>query len=154
MLALGPEAQQQYLHFCRHHVFAGNPTVPSMEDVQRLLNGWYEAAATQASASAGALAADAEHAIQHGLDEQQPTAAGSDAAAGTATYSLLAHGAPAAGTFRSYLLEPQLAAVVLVLSTHSWCSPGALLDCVRVLEKEMVAVEAGVRVLKEMDSVA
>jgi hypothetical protein len=155
VLALDPEAQQQYLQFCRHHMFAGNPTVPSMEDVQRLLNGWYEAAAAQDSSSTGVLAADAEaeQAAQHGTDEQ-PSAAQSGGAAGAATYSLLAHGAPAAGTFRSYLLEPQLAAVVLVLSTHSRCSPGALLDCVRVLEKEMVAVEAGVRVLREMDSVA
>lgn len=155
VLALEPEAQQQYLQFCRHHMFAGNPTVPSMEDVHRLLNGWYEAAATQGSSSTGALAAaeEAKHAAQHSMDEQ-PSAAGSGGAAGAATYSLLAHGAPAAGTFRSYLLEPQLAAVVLVLCTHSRCSPGSLLDCVRVLEKEMVAVEAGVRVLKEMDSVA
>jgi hypothetical protein len=52
----------------------------------------------------------------------------------------------------SYRLEPQLAAVVLVLAAHSRCSPGALLDCVKVVEKQMVSVEAGVKVLQRLQA--
>jgi hypothetical protein len=48
-------------------------------------------------------------------------------------------------------LDPQLAAVVLVLAAYSRCSPEVLLECARALEKQMVSVEAGVNILKEME---
>jgi hypothetical protein len=49
-----------------------------------------------------------------------------------------------------YRLDPQLAAVVLVLAAYSRCTPAVLLECARALEKQMVSVEAGVKILKEI----
>lgn len=158
VLALGPEAQQQYLHYCRHHMFAGHPTVPTLDDVQRVLLGWYDATARSTAQAAGsstpAAAEDAGQSQQVHLQGQRqgpstsPHSDPGDKATGAAliNYSLTGY-STLTGTYR---LEPQLAAIVLVLAAHSRCSTGVLLDCVRALEKQMVSVEGGVKILERL----
>jgi hypothetical protein len=51
---------------------------------------------------------------------------------------------------RMYRLEPQLAAVVLVLAAYSRCSPSELMDCVTTLERQLVAVESGVGIIRRL----
>jgi len=162
VLAFGPEARQQYLQYCRQHMFAGQPTVPTFEDIQRILLGWYDATVAQGSTPAAAVATDgpsAQQASQCQAAEPTPaTQSGSGQrleagfASDTSNYSLLLLGSSAAPG--SYRLEPQLAAVVLAVTAYSRCSPTALLDCVRVIEKQMLSVEAGVKLLRHSSGVS
>lgn len=163
VLSLGPDAQQQYLQYCRQYMFAGHPTVPTFDDIRRVLLGWYGATPAQCSTQAQVLsrsqtagpAGDSAR-PEHSSLQRVPGAAGPTDAAGAAnaaaasSYSLVRTSTAAASW--SYRLEPQLAAVVLVLAAHNRCSPGALLDCVKVVEKQMVSVEAGVKVLRRLQA--
>jgi hypothetical protein len=78
-------------------------------------------------------------------------AAGAAGAAAAASSYSLAMTSTAAASW-SYRLEPQLAAVVLVLAAHGRCSPVSLVKCVRAVEKQMVSVEAGVKVLQHLQA--
>lgn len=161
VLAFGPEARQQYLQYCRQHMFAGQPTVPTFEDIQRILLGWYDATVAQDSTPGATAAAEvpaAQRASQYQAAEPNPgpqPGPGQPLQAGfavdTSNYSLLLLGSSAAAG--SYRLEPQLAAVVLAVAAYSRCSPTALLDCVRVIEKQLLSVEAGVKLLRHSSGV-
>lgn len=142
-------------------MFAGNPVLHQLEDLQKLLTGWYEAAAGQAAAAAAAQAQPVAPGTQGAgapsasaqTSNQRPgsrvnSAAGSTA--GAAAYTLILQGSAATGTSQMFKLVPQMAAVVLVLSAYSRCTPAVLLDSVKAIEKQMVSVEAGIKVLQQM----
>lgn len=162
VLALGPEARQHYIQYCRHHMFAAHPTVPTLEDIQRILLGWYDATTARpvdaTSAPADGAAASTEDAAQYHYQQQgygrtsDPTQIphGEASGAGVADYTMTGFW----GITSIHRLEPQLAAVVLVLAACSRCSSGVLLDCVRTLEKQMVAVEGGVKILQRMADIS
>jgi hypothetical protein len=207
VLSLGPDALQQYLTYCRSHMFAGQQCVPSFEDIQRLLMGWFDAATnarreaaerqqqqrqqqqqqqrraaaaaaaavgsqppsvaglSTAGAGAAGLAGHSQGAAAAPATQPQPplqplgasgggTALPNNPSAalppGIATYNL-GMSSKAAAWFR---LEPDLAAVVVAVAAYSRVSTDALLECMRMLEKQMVAVEAGVKVLHGMQAAA
>lgn len=137
-------------------MFTGHPAVPTFEDIQRVLLGWYDATAaadaTNATHASTAAQASGQTAQERTGQQPLPAAAsappgGTAAADSASNYSLTITGSAATHTHK---LEPQLAAVVVVLAAHSRCSPDTLLDCVKALEKQMVSVEAGVRILKQL----
>jgi hypothetical protein len=175
---------RQYIQFCRKYMFAGQPVVSSMEDVQRLLDGWYDAAdvtagmqqqqqqqppaasssqqqhATQQALAAAA--APAQHqptpaASQHDEEQQQGQqqqgalpdhATDSDNAAIVSNYSPTLPGSgPGSSSAR---MAPELAAVTLVLAGYAHISAASLVDCVRRLEKQMLAVESALKVMGQM----
>jgi hypothetical protein len=180
VVALGPAEMQQYIQFCRQYMFAGQPVVTSMEDVQRLLDGWYDAAdvtagmqqqqqqqqqppaaarcnqQAPAAAAAGQLSASA--ASRHGNEEQQQgqqqpavlhdCATDSAGKAIASNYSLTLPGQGPGGS--SARVAPELAAVTLVLAGYARISAVSLVDCVRRLEKQMLAVESALKVMGQM----
>jgi hypothetical protein len=160
-------------------MFAGQPVVTSMEDVQRLLDGWYDAAdvtagmqqqqqqqqppaaasrnqQAPAAAAAGQLSAPAEP--RHGNEEQQQgqqqPAALPDYATDSASKAIISNYSPTlpgqgpgSGSAR---VAPELAAVTLVLAGYARISAVSLVDCLRGLEKQMLAVESALKVMGQM----
>jgi hypothetical protein len=176
VLQLGPSEMRQYIQFCRQYMFAGQPVVPSMEDVQRLFDGWYDAADLTASmqqqqqvlqeqqhqlpaadrprgrlqasqqAAAPQKITPAEHHQQPGhqppdIQLQHPN---------VCNYSLTVLGQNLGSN--AARLAPELAAVTFVLAGYARVSAVSLVDCVRRLEKQMLAVESAVKVMEQMKS--
>jgi hypothetical protein len=126
-----------------------------LEDIQRILLGWYDATTPRPhDATADGAEASTKDAAQHHYQQQgygqtsDPTQVprGEASGAGVADYTLTGFW----GVTGTYRLEAHLAAVVLVLAACSRCSSGVLLDCVRTLEKQVVAVEGGVKILQRL----
>lgn len=152
-LALSPEGRQQYMQFCRRHVFSGQPTVPTFDDIQRLLLGWYESSVLPTPMThPPCTAASGEQQPQQQLQPPVPSPDQAQSllqpAPGLDSYSL-ATSVAGAGAYR---LEPQLASVVLAVAAYSRCGPATLLECVKALEKQMLGVEGGVKILQEIAS--
>eukprot|EP00879_Flechtneria_rotunda_P009276 GHRR01009711.1.p1 GENE.GHRR01009711.1~~GHRR01009711.1.p1 ORF type:complete len:399 (+),score=130.90 GHRR01009711.1:1416-2612(+) len=166
VVGLEPAALRQYIQFCRQYMFAGHPVVSTMDDVQRLLAGWYDASAaldkavnplsagtvahsgngvTGAKATFSAASCGGEDHHQSGI-VQRGTLAGAEH---FSNYNLTLLGL--SGAKATTRLQPQLAAVVIVIAAYSHVSPSGLLDCVRMVEKQMVAVESAVKVMNRLN---
>ena len=125
VLALDESGVKRYLEYCRTHAFAGQPTLPTLDDLQRLLSGWYEVGAAEREAEHAATAASGcllpprvdvplVDNCAEGHEEPDPVA-----------YSLTFSSRSNVAAAR---LEPALAALTLSLATHSPLLPHHLLD--------------------------
>lgn len=159
-LSLEPQALRDYMSFCRHYVFAGQPVVKSLDDVQRLLTGWYEASLTaqwqgQQQQQQGLAAPTGQQPLAGSTlptsdDQQQlPTEpqqaqqqadVQADGSAELSLYIITVWGGPKSA--KSVRLEPSLKAVVVAVAAYYRVSHSALVQCVARLEKQMAAIES------------
>lgn len=119
-------------------MFNGQPVVNSLDDMHRLLSGWYEASALSSAADGQVQHQQALLAETSGSLPQrnsQPVSL-----LGPAQYAVIAT-APDQH-ISSIMMDPQLRAVITAVSAYYRMGHHALIQCVRRLEQQMAAVES------------